>query len=177
VLRLTPARLVVDSTAVCDGLVQPHARVSVSRVLDRVHLLSAASICFARGLNDTPKIAALLVSARLFDARVSFLVIAAVMAIGGLLYAHRVARTMSQGLVKIDRTRGLAANVITASLVIFASKLGMPVSTTQVSVGSIAGTGFASNSVNWTTLRGILMSWVATLPIAGVIAYASTRLL
>ncbi len=177
VLRIAPPRLVVDTNAHCDRLAEPLVRVPISHALDRFHLLSAASICFARAVNDTPKLAALLVAARLSDGKASIVVIAAVMAAGGLLYARRVAQTMSQRMVKMDHVQGLAANVITATLVIFASRLGMPVSTTHVAVGSIAGAGFVSKTVNWATLRGILLSWVATLPIAAVIAYLSAHIL
>ncbi len=67
--RLTPPALVVDVDVQCDRLAEPLARVSISRGLDRLHVLSAASICFARAVNDTPKLAALLIAARLIDAK------------------------------------------------------------------------------------------------------------
>ncbi|HEX4024142.1 MAG TPA: anion permease [Steroidobacteraceae bacterium] len=177
VLRTASPQLLVGSDSHCDRLAEPVVRLRLSHMLDRFHALSAASICFARAVNDTPKLAALLVAARLIGARASIVVIAAVMAAGGLLFARHVAQTMSQRMVRMDQVQGLVANVITAALVIFASKLGMPVSTTQVSVGSIAGTGLVSGAVNWTTLRGILLSWVATLPIAALIAYLLAHVL
>lgn len=81
--RLSAPCLVVASDAACERLDAP-VRVSVARSMDRLHVLSAMSICFARGVNDTPKLAALLIAAHLLDARVSIMLIAAVMALGGI---------------------------------------------------------------------------------------------
>ena len=162
--------IVVASDATCERLQTP-ARLSVSRSLDRLHVLSAASICFARGVNDTPKLTALLIAARVFHAQASVAFIAVAMAIGGLLFARRVAETMSQRVTRMDHAQGLAANLITATLVLFAGKLGLPVSTTHVAVGSIAGVGASAKTLNWPALRNVLLSWVATLPMAAGAAW------
>jgi PiT family inorganic phosphate transporter len=58
----------------------------------------------------------------------------------------------------------------TAFMVIFASRLGMPVSTTHVSVGAITGIGIVNGSADRTVIGSILMSWLLTLPIAAVIS-------
>ncbi|TAJ79680.1 MAG: inorganic phosphate transporter [Sphingobium sp.] len=165
-------RLVVASDATCDSLTAPGIRFSIARLLDHVHLLSAASICFARGLNDTPKLAALLVAAQLSGMRLSVGLVALLMAAGGLLLARRVAETMSLRINHMDATQGVSANLITAALVIFASRFGMPVSTTHVSVGSIAGVGTGAGTVDWPALRHVLLSWVLTLPCAAGVAWA-----
>jgi PiT family inorganic phosphate transporter len=93
------------------------------------------------------------------------------MAIGGLFFAKQVARTMSRRITEMNHIQGLAANLITASLVLIASKFGLPVSTTHVSVGSIAGVGAGSGTLDWITLRNILLSWAATLPLAAGISW------
>jgi PiT family inorganic phosphate transporter len=93
------------------------------------------------------------------------------MAGGGLLFARQVAQTMSQRITHMDHAQGFAANLITASLVLFASKLGMPVSTTHVAVGAIAGVGASAHTLNWPALRTVLVSWVATLPLAAAVAW------
>jgi len=53
-------------------------------------------------------------------------------------------------------------------------KLGLPVSTTHVSVGSIAGIGAGAGTVDWATMRNIALSWIATLPLATVLAWLTT---
>ncbi|OIO83081.1 MAG: hypothetical protein AUJ88_00340 [Gallionellaceae bacterium CG1_02_56_997] len=72
----------------------------------------------------------------------------------------------------MDHAQGLTANLITAMLVLFASKLGVPVSTTHVSIGSIAGVGMRAQTLDWVALRQIMLSWLATLPLAAALAFA-----
>ncbi|MDP2367474.1 anion permease [Rhodoferax sp.] len=168
--RMQTPRFVLASAADCEGVTTP-VRLSVPRSLDHLHVLSAMSICFARAVNDTPKLAALLLAARMLNAQASVALIAAAMAVGGLLFAKRVAQTMSQRVVRMDHGQGLAANLITAALVLLASKFGLPVSTTHVALGSIAGVGASANTLNWSTLRNVLLSWLATLPLAAFTAW------
>jgi PiT family inorganic phosphate transporter len=130
----------------------------------------------ARGVNDTPKLVALLLMAHgLGHAHGSVVVIALAKALGGVLFARKVAQTMSQRVTKMDHASGLAANLITASLVLFASKLGLPVSTTHVSVGAIAGVGASARTLDWQALRNVLLSWVLTLPLAAAVAWAMSQ--
>jgi PiT family inorganic phosphate transporter len=60
--------------------------------------------------------------------------------------------------------------------VLFASKFGMPVSTTHVSVGAIAGMGASAGTMDWATVRNIVLSWVATLPLAAGLAWLTANL-
>ncbi|MEO8141226.1 MAG: inorganic phosphate transporter [Sphingomicrobium sp.] len=155
----------------CDLLPPSTIRVSVPLLLDRVHILSATAICFARGVNDTPKLAALLIAANVTGLRMSVALITLLMTVGALLMARRVAETMSHRINQIDATQGVSANVITAALILLASRFGLPVSTTHVSVGSIAGVGAGAGTLDWSALRSVLLSWVATLPCAAAIAW------
>lgn len=168
--------LVIASEESCDEIIRPLTRMSVNRLMDRVHILSAASICFARSVNDTPKLAALLVAADASGLQ-SMMAVAVAMAAGGMLLARRVAETMSVRLSDMNAQQGLSANLITAGLVLFASKFGVPVSTTHVSVGSIAGAGAGARTIHWGVLRNILLSWAATLPIAALVAWVCASLL
>jgi len=103
--------------------------------------------------------------------------IALAMALGGLVQARRVAHTMSKKISGMNDGQALTANLVTAGLVIFASKFGMPVSTTHVSVGSITGIGIINKSANKSVVGTILASWFLTLPIAAAIAATTYMLL
>jgi len=140
-------------------------------VLMGAHTLSAVTVCFARALNDTPKVAALILASQALSPHLTLSLVAASMALGGLLSAKKVAETLSKKAVQMNETEGLSANLVTGLLVIFASKLGMPVSTTHVSGGSIFGIGMMSGKADAATIRGILLAWVTTLPVATLIAY------
>jgi inorganic phosphate transporter, PiT family len=146
--------------------------ITTQALVDALHHLSAAAISFARGLNDTPKIVALLLVVRPFEISISTVAIASAIAVGGLIQARKVALTMSKRIAGMNNGQALTANLITAFLVIFASKLGMPVSTTHVSVGAIAGIGLVNGRARWRMLSQLLLSWFLTLPLAAAIASA-----
>jgi PiT family inorganic phosphate transporter len=115
--------------------------VGTHQLMDALHFLSAGVASFARGLNDTPKIAAILVAVKALDLRVGTAALALAIAAGGLLNAARVARTMSLRITSMNHGQGLAANLATGMLVILASVYGLPVSTKHVSVGALFGIG------------------------------------
>lgn len=177
VLRgLALPQLVIAPGRQCDQMDAPLARLAIPRLLNRLHVFSASLICFARAVNDTPKLAALLVASHMLQAQTSIAMIAAVMVLGGLLLSRRVAETMSRRVTRMNPTQGLSANLVTATLVLGASQFGLPVSTTHVSVGAIAGVGAGAATLNPHALRTILLSWVATLPMAAGLAWLALQL-
>jgi len=141
-----------------------------ARLRDGLHFCSAGAVCFARGLNDTPKIAALLLLAPGFELQWIIVTVAMAMLLGGVFNARRVAETMSHKITTLSHDQGLSANMVTALLVVFASKLGMPVSTTHVAVGSLFGIGLVNGKANTDVIASIALSWLLTLPCAAVCA-------
>lgn len=139
-------------------------------ILDKMHYISSGAVSFARGLNDTPKIVALLLIVKVFSLNWGLFLVATAMAIGGLLNAKKVALTMSKRITAMNHGQGFSANLITALLVIFASRWGLPVSTTHVSCGSLFGIGLVNKKANLYVIRQIILSWVLTLPIAAIFA-------
>lgn len=144
--------------------------VKIQALTDTAHYLSAAALSFARGLNDTPKILALLLAARAFDIRLGVPAIAAAMAIGGALNARQVAQAIGRKIARMNDGQALTANLVSAFLVIVASRFGLPVSTTHVTIGAITGVGLINGSVNKTMISGILASWLVTLPTAALLS-------
>lgn len=144
--------------------------LSVQKLLDGAHYASAGAVSFARGLNDTPKIFALLFSLKLLGVKGGLLAVAVGIALGGLLNARRVAQTVGRKITGMNHGQGLTANLVTAFLVIFASRLGVPVSTTHVSVGSLFGIGMVSGKADYKVISEVILSWVLTLPVAAVLS-------
>jgi len=151
--------------------------ISAQRILDGAHFVTTGAVSFARGLNDTPKMAALLLAGRLVEPGVAIAGVAVVMAVGGLASARRVAETMSHRVTDMNAGQGFTANLVTAILVIVASRFGMPVSTTHVSCGSLFGIGAATQRAHWGTIGQIALAWLITLPVAGLLGAASAALL
>jgi PiT family inorganic phosphate transporter len=103
--------------------------------------------------------------------------VAMFMAIGGIASAHRVAATMSHRVTDMNSGQGFAANLVTAVLVVLASRFGMPVSTTHVSVGSLFGIGAVTRRAHWGTIGRIGLAWLITLPLAGLLGAACAAIL
>jgi inorganic phosphate transporter, PiT family len=147
--------------------------IGSQQIMDAAHFLSAGTVSFARGLNDTPKIVALLLLWKTLDIRWGFAAVAITMAIGGLLNARKVAETMSRKITTMNHGQGFTANLTTAFLVVSASLFGLPVSTTHVSVGSLFGIGLTTGKANVPMISAIVLSWVVTLPCAAITAGAT----
>jgi PiT family inorganic phosphate transporter len=147
--------------------------ISAQQIMDAAHFLSAGTVSFARGLNDTPKIVALLLLWKALGVRWGFVAVAITMAIGGLLNARKVAETMSKKITTMNHGQGFTANLTTAILVVLASLYGLPVSTTHVSVGSLFGIGLTTGNANLRTVNAIVLSWVITLPGAAILGGAT----
>lgn len=144
--------------------------LTAQQIMDGAHFLSAGIVSFARGLNDTPKIVALLLLLKWMDVRWGFFAVAVTMALGGLLSARRVAETMSHKITAMNHGQGFSANLTTGILVILASFFGLPVSTTHVSVGALFGMGVVTGQANPRVMLNIVLSWLITLPCAALVA-------
>ncbi len=139
-------------------------------LLDVLHYSSTGAASFARGLNDTPKMAALLLIAPGVDLKWGFAMVAGMIALGGLLDAQRVAETLGKKVTAMNPGQGFAASLVTAGLVTTASLHSLPVSTTHVSVGSLLGMGATTGQAKWRKVTEILLAWVSTVPCAALLA-------
>jgi inorganic phosphate transporter, PiT family len=139
-------------------------------VLDKLHILSAAVLSFSRGLNDTPKLVSLLLICNFFELKVNVLILAVLIAAGGVLNGKRIANTMSKKITRMNHGQGFTANLITSVLMITATRLGLPAAITHISVGSIYGVSLVNKTANNKEISKIALSWVLTLPIAGVLS-------
>ncbi|MBI4230216.1 MAG: inorganic phosphate transporter [Planctomycetes bacterium] len=146
------------------------AGIGAQTTLDRLHFLSAGAVSFARGINDTPKIAVLIFAGVALPRSMGLLLVGIAIALGGILHARRVTETMSHRITAMNHGQGFTANLVTAFLVIFASRWGLPVSTTHVSCGSLFGIGMATRLARRRTILGILSAWAITLPVAALLA-------
>ena len=95
---------------------------------------------------------------------------------GLLVWGYRVIATIGQRITELTPTRGCAAEFSAATVVVIASRLGLPISATHTLVGAVMGVGLARglNSVRTEVVKEIAASWLVTIPIgAGLsVAYA-----
>ena len=166
---------VVGRQEVCAGSPAVAARISA---VDGLHWFSAAFTSFARGLNDAPKIVALgVVGAATFglEGAAFYAVVALGMGAGSLVAGFRVTETLARRVTPMSPTEGFAANAVTTLLVGLASWASLPVSTTHVSSGAIIGIGLhrGARSVEWLTVRDMVLAWLVTLPVAALAGAAA----
>ncbi|GAA4866918.1 inorganic phosphate transporter [Luteimonas vadosa] len=179
----------------------------VNGFFGKFQIVSAAGMGFAHGLNDAQKtmgiIALALVSAQAagtLDALPGWLeflhpseaalaegeidtwikiTCAIVMAAGTAAGGWRIIKTLGHKLVKLHPIHGFAAETSAASVIMAASSLGIPVSTTHNISAAILGVGTAKrfNAVKWTVVERMIWAWILTIPMSGGIAYLLFRLL
>lgn len=150
------------------------------------HWMSAVSSGFARGLNDTPKIAALglvfyylIAPGAQIAPRWFFLILAIANALGGITMGLKVTDTLAHKVTPLDHLEGFAANLATSVMVIATVIKGFPVSTTHVSGAAIIGTGLRKGlgSLNLKVVGEICMAWLITFPCAGFVGIIVYRVL
>ena len=169
---------------VCAPQGQRGSRAS-ERLWIGLHWLSGGIISFARGLNDVPKIAAFLILTLALapglvtiDSQWLIVVVVLVMTLGSLWGGFRVLEVLAHRVTPLDHGNALAANAGTSLLVLFATPLGLPVSTTHVSTGSLFGVRVNQGKApsQGDALKMILLAWLVTLPVAAIVAAVSLGL-
>ncbi|MBS1857398.1 MAG: inorganic phosphate transporter [Acidobacteria bacterium] len=146
----------------------------------RLQLVSAGLYSFAHGTNDAQKtmgiITGVLVTSRLiptFQVPVWVVLAAhAAIALGTLSGGWRIVHTMGSRLTKLKPRGGFCAETAAASSILFATWLKLPVSTTHVIAGAIAGVGSIQRfkAVRWGVARRIVWAWALTIPASAAIA-------
>jgi len=154
------------------------AGVRAASVAAGLHWLSALALSGGRGVQDGAKIAGLtiLLVGSPFRAPAAA-GIALAMATGGLLAARRVEETMAHRVTPLNDGQALLANTIATVLVFAATAFGVPVSTTHVTTGSLMGMRAHRERPPTSWIGRILLAWLATLPLAALLAAGAALLL
>lgn len=98
--------------------------------------------------------------------------------ISGLWFIGRyVIQTVGSGLTKMHPASGFAAELSAAVVVMIASLLGLPVSSTHILIGAVLGVGIVNRAANWNLMKPIGLAWVITLPAAAAISAITVSIL
>jgi len=156
------------------------ANPSINRFFKRSQLVTAVALAFSHGTNDSQKsmgiiTLGLVTSGYLSSFAVPLWVVVAcsgLIALGTALGDWRLIKTLGAKFYKIRPVDGFSAQLTSAIVILSASLLGGPVSTTQVVSGAIVGTGSAErlSRVRWGVVGEILLAWLLTIPATALAA-------
>ncbi len=158
--------------------------VSIEKVFGILTVFTACAMAFAHGSNDVANAIgplAAIVSILSSGGQVTtsaalplwILCLGAMGIVTGLaMYGHKVIATVGEKITELSLSRAFAASFATATTVVLASGLGLPVSTTQTLVGAVLGVGLVSGvaALNLRVIFAIVVSWLVTLPAGAVFA-------
>jgi PiT family inorganic phosphate transporter len=158
---------------------------TLNKHFGRLQVVSASFMAFSHGSNDAQKgmgviTLALVSGGYLSSLDVPFWVIlicALAMGIGTAMGGWRVIKTLGHQMLKLQPVHGFAAETSATAIILGASSLGLPVSTTHVITTCIMGVGATKrlSAVRWGVARKIVLAWIFTLPMCIGLAWLAYK--
>jgi inorganic phosphate transporter, PiT family len=167
------------------------APARLNRNFRYVQILSAGAMAFSHGQNDGQKsmgiITMALLSGGLLAASADgafhvppwvMLSCAAAMGLGSGAGGWKIIKTLGRNVMELQPIHGCVAELTAAGLILTASHVGAPISTTHVVSSAIMGVGMTKrlSAVKWKVAGRILSAWIFTMPASGAISYAAMLL-
>ncbi|MEA2094641.1 MAG: inorganic phosphate transporter [Pseudomonadota bacterium] len=157
---------------------------SVEKVFTPMMIFTACAMAFAHGSNDVangigPLAAVVSIVQSGGEVTQSSSLPLWVLVLGGVgivtglaTMGYRVMKTIGTRITELTPSRGYCATLAAAATVVLASRTGLPVSTTHIAVGAVIGVGMARGigAIDLRVIGGIVVSWLVTLPVGGVLA-------
>lgn len=172
---------------ICHAVTGPLNPTKTDQVFRKMQIITAAFQAFSHGSNDAQKTMGIIVFTLVTagwqqDFTIPLWVkfsAGLAMALGTSFGGWRIIHTVGQRITRIYPRNGFVADFNSAGIIIIATLLKMPVSTTHVISSSIVGVGLAggSSQVNWRTIGTIITAWLTTLPMSFLLSMTIYRLL
>ncbi|QOX77817.1 inorganic phosphate transporter [Trichlorobacter lovleyi] len=153
----------------------------------KLQVASAAFMAFSHGTADAQKSMGVITMALLsygliptFDVPTWVKISCAVaMGLGTAAGGWRIIKTIGKDFVKLQPVHGFCVETAAAGVILGASSIGMPVSTTHVITSTILGVGVSKRltAVNWNVAKRIVWAWVLTIPAAALVAFMTYQVL
>ncbi|MED7787936.1 inorganic phosphate transporter [Francisella sp. 19X1-34] len=161
---------------ICIVLLNIFIRISgvrrTNKYIREMQVVSTSLLSFSHGSNDAQKTMSIITLA-LFSAGLVhttavptwvIVLCGIAMGLGTLSGGKKIIKTLSSKLSKLEPVNAVSAELSSGALVLAASHIGLPVSTTQVASGSIMGAGYADSGVNWKVVKKMAIAWILTIP-------------
>ncbi|MFC2022757.1 anion permease [Chloroflexota bacterium] len=154
---------------------------TVRKTFSRLQVLSAAFMAFSHGSNDGQKFMGVFAITLVLGGVMTqfsvpiwiMLLCGTVMGLGTASGGWRIIRTMGFKLTKLEPVNGFAAETSGALSILLASAFGIPVSTTHCINSAIVGVGAIKrfSAVRWGVAGNIVVAWILTFPVCGILGY------
>jgi inorganic phosphate transporter, PiT family len=159
----------------------------IRKYFGKLQILSSAFMAFSHGNNDGQKLIGIFTLSLVLGGVIPefkvpawvILLCATIMGIGTATGGWRIIKTMGVRLTKLEPVHGFAVETAAATCIEVASRLGIPLSTTHTVNTAIMGVGATKrlSAVRWGVGKNIVLAWVFTFPISGLISYAVAKIL
>lgn len=157
------------------------ALASIRGAFSRLQILSSAFMAFSHGSNDGQKFMGVFALTLLLGGKIShftvplwvMVICGAVMGIGTIIGGWRIMRTLGFRLTRLEPVNGFAAETSGSLAILLASHFGIPLSTTHCITTAIMGVGASrrTSAVRWSMARNIVLTWIVTFPVCGILGY------
>lgn len=161
--------------------------VKIHRTFRKMQLVSAGFLAFGHGSNDAQKTMGIITLALFSYGAIPsvdvpvwvILVCALCMGAGSMAGGWRIIATLGGKIIKLEPIQGFAAESSASAIILGASYLGIPISTTHVISTSIMGVGSTKgiSAVKWGLVGRIVQAWFLTIPMCMLLAYGLYRVL
>ena len=168
-------------------ILQRAALSNIRSAFSRLQIFSSAFLAFSHGSNDGQKFMgvfslALVLGGAITKFQVTWpimLVCGTVMGLGTIFGGWRIMRTLGFKLTRLEPVNGFAAETSGSLAILLASHFGIPLSTTHCITTAIMGVGASRriSAVRWGMAGNIVLTWIITFPICGVLGYLFSLLL
>ncbi len=154
----------------------------LNKTFRKLQIFSSGFLAFSHGSNDAQKTMGIITLSLLtygvihettFEIPVWVICSCAMMlALGTMTGGWKIIRTMSSKVIKMKPIHGFSVEFASASIILCSSHFGFPVSTTHVISSAIVGVGsyIKTNSVKWSVVKSIVLSWIFTIPTCMIIS-------
>jgi inorganic phosphate transporter, PiT family len=152
----------------------------INRFFKRSQIVTALALALSHGTNDAQKTMGIITLALLTGGFINafevpvwvILLCAGMIALGTAVGGWKLIKTLGGKFYKIRPVDGFAAQLTSTAVILTASLLGGPVSTTQVVSSAIMGVGAAErvNKVRWKVAQDIATAWLLTIPVTALLA-------
>lgn len=166
-----------------------HSPGNLNKYFGKLQLLSSGFMAFGHGSNDAQKVMGIIAlslfsggfmgSSDFYIPLWVIVICGAAMGLGTALGGWKVIKTVGVKMLKLEPVHGFAAETAATAIIVGASQLGVPVSTTHVISTSIMGVGATRrlSAVRWGVAGKILMAWIFTLPFCFLFAWLGFKIL